>query len=78
MVEHKQRVYLIEAKSSEKVDSSKLNFKKVVPLFEQTKEPISKHPIRCYVAAQTKEKKMLQLKEYGLFNPLWCYALKSK
>jgi hypothetical protein len=81
LIEKNQQVSLIEAKASEQVDAKKLNFKKVAPLFDQKNSVAQQKSadvvrnVRCYVAARINEKKMLHLKDYALFNPLWCCRL---
>ncbi len=75
VVEKNQQIMLIEAKFAEQVDASKLNFKKVVPLFEKNVTADCVGAVRCYVAAKINEKKLLHLNEYALFNPLWCCSI---
>lgn len=65
LIEHKNAVYLIEAKASETVNSKKLNFKKVAPLF--------KEPVKTFVANTINEEKPYPLNDYTLFNPMLCF-----
>lgn len=57
---------LIEVKNTQKIDQRKLNFNKVEPLFN--KEEVNK-----YVACKTSEKRMVKLKDYTMYNPLFSY-----
>ncbi len=75
VVEKKQQVLLIEAKAAEQIDTSKLNFKKVLPLFKKNASNDHFRAVHCYVAAKINEKKLLHLNEYALFNPLWCCSI---
>lgn len=58
-------VFLIEAKYSERTNPSKLNFKKVCPLFNGH--------AKCFLASTIPEKGMFALKEYSVYNPLFGY-----
>lgn len=62
IVELENKTYLIEAKHSEHPNPSKLNFKKIAPLFK--KDVIS------VVACSIQEEGMFELKEYNVYNPL--------
>jgi predicted AAA+ superfamily ATPase len=60
VVEKNQQIMLIEAKLAEhvdaSVDASKLNFKKVLPLFQKNLTADCIGAFRCYVAAKINEK----------------------
>jgi predicted AAA+ superfamily ATPase len=60
--EHDGRTLLIEAKSAERPNPKKLNFKKVAPLFPQKVDNI--------LACNIQEEGVFQFKEYAVFNPL--------
>ncbi len=68
VLEKKQKISLIEAKHSEKITTKKLNLKKIVPLFAGD----SKSTVNAYVACTTHEKTLVELKQYSMFNPLYC------
>lgn len=62
ILETQGRTFLIEAKSSERPDPKKLNFKKV--------SPVIKGETHCILACQTKESLRIALKDYDVVNPL--------
>lgn len=64
LLEKKSQIYLVEVKDSEKVDPRKLNFKKVTPLF--------KEETHCSVACHTEGDTIYRLKDWSLFNPIFC------
>ena len=66
VIERGLNLLLIEAKVGERIDSRKLNFGKVVPLFEK------KHPVTTVVAHNIDDDVALQQKGYLSFNPLYC------
>ena len=62
IIEKEGKVYLIEAKHSERPDRSKLNLKRIAPLFE-TK-------VTSIVACGIQEQGMINLKDFSAYNPL--------
>ena len=62
ILEKNGKVFLIEAKHTERPNSAKLNFKKVVPLFKQDVNPV--------VACGIEEEGLFNLKDYAMYNPL--------
>jgi len=64
VVEKKNRLYFIEAKASERVDRKKLNFDKVIPLFQK------KYKTDAILALNMPETKILKLKDYRCINPI--------
>jgi len=63
IVETKGNTLLVEAKSSERVNEKKLNFKKIVPLFKKEVIPV----LACGVEEDT----VMALKNYKMYNPLF-------
>ena len=63
VIEKKGKVYLVEAKHSERPNPSKLNFKKVAPLF--------KNEVSSIVACGVKEMGNIVLKDFSIYNPLF-------
>ncbi len=63
IVEVKGNILLVEAKSSERVNEKKLNFKKVVPLFKKEVIPV----LACGVV----EDSVIAMKNYMMYNPLY-------
>ncbi len=63
VIELNGRLFLIEAKSGERVDSRKLNFSKVAKLFPNL------HP-QCLLMCSTPEETPIHLAEYTVMNPL--------
>jgi predicted AAA+ superfamily ATPase len=63
VIEKKGEIFLIEAKHSERPNPSKLNFKKVAPLF--------KNEVSSIVACGVKEKGRIALKDFSIYNPLY-------
>lgn len=64
MIEKKRKLFFIEAKATETVNKKKLNFGKVIPLFEE------KYETEAIVAQNIPDKKILRLGGYNSFNPL--------
>jgi len=62
LIEMNNTIYLIEAKSSERIDPKKLNFRKVSPLFAAT--------TRNILACRTPETLRIPRKDYDVVNPL--------
>ncbi len=62
IIEKEGKVYLIEAKHTERPDRSKLNFKKIAPFF--------KTKVNSIVACGIQEQGMIKLKNYSVYNPL--------
>ena len=54
---------LIEAKYAERPDQKKLNFRKVAPIF--------KNEVSSYCACNINETKVIQLRDFGMYNPLF-------
>ncbi len=67
VIEKMGEVLLVEAKHSERPNPSKLNFKKVAPLFKNVVSPI--------VACGVEEKSRIALKDYSIYNPLYGSSL---
>ena len=63
IVEVKGKTLLVEAKSSERVNDRKLNFKKVVPLFKKEVTPV--------LACRVEEDSVIAMKNYLMYNPLY-------
>ena len=66
MIEKKQKLFFIEAKTAERVDIKKLNFDKVVPLFKA-----KKYKTETILAHNTNEEKVVKLKKYNRYNPVY-------
>ena len=64
IVEFNNRLYFIEAKAGERIDEKKLNFKKVIPLFE------GKHETRAIIMQNITEPGIIKKKDYLFLNPL--------
>jgi predicted AAA+ superfamily ATPase len=62
ILEKKGEVFLVEAKHSERPNPSKLNFKKIAPLF--------KGKVSSMIACNIENKGYIALKEFSIFNPL--------
>jgi len=63
IVEIKGSTLLVEAKSSERVNERKLNFKKVSPLFKKQVMPV--------LACGVEEDSVIAMKNYKMYNPLY-------
>jgi len=63
VIERNGKLYLIEAKSAERVDPRKLNFSKVTPLFPE-------QGTDCILMHLSQEKEPVQLAGYTSLNPL--------
>ena len=63
VTEKSGKTNLIEAKYAERPDRKKLNFRKVAPFFP--------NEVSCYCACTIKEPKIIQLMDFGLYNPLF-------
>ena len=63
VIEKNAKTWLIEARNDERPNKSKLNFRKIAPLF--------KVRIDCVVACRTRESSNYRLKDYTLSNPLF-------
>ena len=66
VVEKRDTLWLIEAKVNERVDSRKLNFKKVVPLLE------NKYNVKTLLTHNINDSNIAKLKGHLSANPLWC------
>lgn len=64
VIEKGSTLYLVEAKASEKIDSKKLNFKKVAPLFKNS------HTVESIIAHNVNDSGIFKFKDYSAFNPL--------
>ncbi len=64
IIEQGNKITLLEAKSGEKVDNRKLNFKKIAPLLNE------KYQIECVVAHSPLDDIVVELKNYKSYNPL--------
>lgn len=62
VIEKEGEIFLIEAKASERPDRKKLNFSKVVPLFNKQ--------VHSIVACTINEPETIHLKDYVIYNPL--------
>ncbi|HKJ42646.1 MAG TPA: ATP-binding protein [Sunxiuqinia sp.] len=67
VIEKNGKIFLIEAKANERPDRRKLNFRKVTPLFKETVNQI--------VACTAEEPRMISLKDFVVFNPLYGFSL---
>lgn len=65
ILEKDSKTWLIEAKSSEKPNPKKLNFKKIAPFFERE--------VQSLLACNIPDKGMYELKDYSVYNPLYGY-----
>jgi predicted AAA+ superfamily ATPase len=63
ILEVKGNTFLIEAKSNERVNENKLNFRKVIPLFKRKVIPV----LACGVEEDT----VVAMKSYRMYNPLF-------
>lgn len=66
VIEKDGKIFLVEAKASERPDQRKLNFAKVVRVFKQEALPV--------VACTVKEPGMIHLKDFAIFNPLYGFS----
>jgi predicted AAA+ superfamily ATPase len=64
IIEQGNRISLLEAKAGENIDNRKLNFNKIVPLFQD------KYQIECAVAHTPLGATVVKLKNYKAYNPL--------
>jgi predicted AAA+ superfamily ATPase len=62
VIEREGEVFLVEAKHSERSDPTKLNFKKIAPLFREKVNPM--------LACTTEEAGPLALKDFIIYNPM--------
>jgi len=67
IIEKDGKVFLVEAKNSERPNPRKLNFHKIASLF--------KGPISSVVACSVEEKGIITLKDYSIYNPLYGFYL---
>ena len=65
IVESGHKLYFLEAKAGERIDEKKLNFKKVIPLFEK------KHQTKAILLQNLSEPHVLKKKGYHCLNPLF-------
>ena len=66
IIEKDGKIYLIEAKASERPDPRKLNFNKIAPLF--------KEEVVSVVACTVEEKGLINLKDFLVYNPLYGFC----
>lgn len=67
IVERDTKTWLIEAKNNERPNKSRLNFRKIAPLFDKE--------VNCVVACRTRDPLNQRLKDYTLSNPLFGFNL---
>ena len=67
ILEKDGKVYLIEAKNSERPKAQKLNFLKVAPLFKEN--------VHSIVACGVEEEGLIALKDFSVYNPLYGFSL---
>ncbi len=67
IIEKNGKVFLVEAKTSERPNLQKLNFTKIAPLFNEK--------VTCLVACGVEEKGIISLKEFSIYNPLYGFNL---
>ena len=65
IVEKNMKLFLIEAKSSERIDNRKISFRKVEPLLAK------KYKVQSVVAHNCQTKMLSRQKEYDAYNPLF-------
>lgn len=68
-IEIKGRLILIEAKAGERIAPRKLHFDRVAALFE------NRFQIEKFLAQNVKESKILKMKNYTCFNPIYSAPL---
>lgn len=66
VIEKEGKIFLIEAKASERPDRKKLNFNKIARLFKEEVIQI----VACTVA----ERGLIELKDFAVFNPLYGFS----
>jgi len=67
IIEKDGKIFLIEAKTSERPDPRKLNFNKIAPLL--------KEDVISIVACTIEEKGLITLKDFSVFNPLYGFCI---
>ena len=67
VVEKDGKVFLVDAKTSERPDPRKLNFTKIAPLF--------KEEVNAVVACMVEEKGLIRLKDFSVYNPLYGFCM---
>jgi len=65
LIEKGRKLFFIEAKASERIDSKKVNFKKVSPLFSHS------HQVESILVHNIKENSIFKRKDYYSYNPLY-------
>ena len=65
VIEKKDQLFFIEAKSGERIDSGKLHFEKVAALFNK------KFKIKKVLTQNINETKVIRNKSYSIYNPLY-------
>lgn len=68
IIEKDAKIFLVEAKTSERPNPKKLNFNKIAPLL--TEEVVS------VVACTVEEQGLIALKNFSVYNPLYGFSLK--
>ncbi len=66
IIEKDGKIFLVEAKTSERPDARKLNFNKIAPLF--------KEEVVSVVACSIEEKGLIKLKDFSVYNPLYGFC----
>lgn len=66
IIENDGKIFLVEAKASERPDTRKLNFNKIAPLF--------KEEVVSIVACAIEEKGLIVLKDFSVYNPLYGFC----
>ncbi|MCB1177449.1 MAG: DUF4143 domain-containing protein [Leptospiraceae bacterium] len=70
LIEQGKKIQLMEAKKAERPNESKLNFKKVAPLFP-------KYEVENILACTNPEKRYMKFKEYNVWNPMYIDLVES-
>ena len=63
-IERKGVLFMIESKANERIQDRELHFRRLVPLF-------SDRPVKTLVAQNIPHERLVKLKEYSVFNPLY-------
>lgn len=67
ILEKDAKVFLVEAKTSERPNPKKLNFNKIAPLF--------KEKVVSVIACTVEEKGLIALKDFSIYNPMYGFSL---
>ena len=72
IIEKGKKLFFAEAKAGERIDSKKVNFRKVIPLFNKS------YQTESILIQNLKHNSVLKLKEYYSYNPLYTsYSLST-